>query len=64
MNWPQLVYEYAIGGAFFFGTLVLCFRPGANDMTNSSDRNTFIYLLAGFAGYLLFCVAWILLANR
>jgi hypothetical protein len=63
MNWPQLAYEYIVGGIFFAVTLYLCFRPGAGDMKNPSDRKTLIYLLVGFAYYLLAMTAWILLAT-
>jgi hypothetical protein len=63
MNWPQLGYEYTVGGVFFAVTLFLCFRPGAGDVKNSSDRKTLIYLLAGFVGYFTAMTVWILLAS-
>jgi len=63
MNWGQLVYQYAVGGLFFFVTLYLCFRPGASDTHNPSDKRALIYLLAGFAGYLGMHTLWIILAS-
>lgn len=63
MNWPELIYQYAVGGLFFFLTLYICFRPGASDPKNPSDRKSLIYLLIGFAGYLVAHTAWILLAT-
>lgn len=63
MNWPQLIYEYMVGGVFFAVTLWLCFRPGASDRRNPSDRRTLIILLAGFAYYLVATALWIVLAS-
>ena len=63
MNWPQLAYQYHVGGLFFFITLYLCLRPGASDLKNPSDRRAFIYLLIGFAGYLCAHTIWILIAT-
>ncbi len=63
-NWLQLAYQYIVGGLFFFITLYLCFRPGASDPKNPSDRRALIYLLVGFAGYLIMHTAWILFATH
>ena len=63
MIWPQLTYQYFFGGVFFFVTLWLCFRPGAGELDNPSDRRALIYLVAGFAGYLAMHLGWILLAR-
>lgn len=63
MNWLQLIYEYTVGGVFFFVTLYLCLRPGASDLKNPSDRRAVIYLVGGFAGYLGVITAWILIAS-
>lgn len=63
MNWPQLIYQYSVGGTFFFVTLWLCFRLGAADIKNSSDRKALIYLIAGIAGYFAFHTIWIILAT-
>ncbi len=63
MNWLELCYQYAVGGAFFFVTLYLCFRPGASDRENPSDRKALIYLLIGFGVYLAGHTVWILIAN-
>ena len=63
MNWTQLIYQYVVGGIFFFVTLYLCFRPGASDMKNPSDKRALIYLLVGFGGYLFAHTAWILFAT-
>jgi|YNPNPStandDraft_1061719.scaffolds.fasta_scaffold06748_3 hypothetical protein len=62
-NWPQLVYQYTVGGIFFFLTLALCFRTGAGDLRSASDRTSLIYVLAGLGGYLAFHIAWIVLAS-
>lgn len=64
MNWIQLAYQYGIGGIFFGVTLALCFRRGGSDPKNASDRRTRWICLAGFAGYLAFTTAWIILAQR
>jgi drug/metabolite transporter (DMT)-like permease len=64
MNWTQLIYQYAFGGAFFAITMYLCFRPGASDLSNKSDRKAFIYALVGFAGYLAMHICWIILVSR
>jgi len=64
VNWLQLSYQYAVGGVFFFLTLYLCFRPGASDLRNFSDRRALIALLAGLVGYLAFHTAWIVLASQ
>ena len=63
MNWLQLVYQYLVGGTFFFVTVYLCFRPGASDSSNPSDRRALFYLLIGFAGYLGMHTLWIILAS-
>jgi len=63
MNWTQLAYQYIVGGLFFFITLYLCFRPGASNCRNPSDRRALYYLLIGFAGYLAVHTAWIILAG-
>jgi hypothetical protein len=63
MIWPQLTYQYVVGGVFFFVTLYLCFRPGGDEVANPSDRRALVYLLAGFAGYLVMHLGWILLAR-
>ena len=62
MTWPQLAYQYIIGGLFFFVTLYLCFRPGASDRKNQSDRKTLWYLLFGLACYFTVHTLWIILA--
>ena len=64
MNWLQFGYQYVVGGLFFFITLYLCFRPGASDPQNPSDRRALIYLLIGFAGYLGGHALWIVVAGR
>jgi len=63
MNWAQLAYQYAIGGIFFLVTLYLCFRPGASDVNNPSDRRALRFLIIGFIGYLAMHTAWILIAT-
>jgi len=63
MNGPQLIYQYTAGGLFFFITLYLCFRPGANDLDDVSDRRALIYLILGFAGYFIMHSLWIILAT-
>ncbi len=63
MNWPQVIYQYTVGGIFFLVTLGLCLRLGAADMKNSSDKKAVIYLIAGFFGYLILHVAWVVLAS-
>jgi len=63
-NWPQLIYQYGVGGVFFFITLYLCYRPGASDSRNPSDRKALYYLLLGFAGYLAVHIVWIIIAGR
>jgi hypothetical protein len=62
-NWPQFAYQYIVGGIFFFVTLYLCFRPGASDPENPSDRRALKYLLVGFVGYALVHAAWVLFAT-
>lgn len=62
-NWLQFGYQYAAGGCFFFVTLLICLQKGASDLKNPSDRRAVIYLLAGFAGYMAFHLAWIILAS-
>jgi len=63
MNWLQLSYQYIVGGLFFFVTLYLCFRPGASELGNSSDRRALVYLIVGFIGYLAMHTAWVILAS-
>ena len=63
MNWPQVVYQYTMGGIFFVVTLCLCLRLGAADLRNSSDKKAVVYLIVGFFGYLIFHVTWIVLAS-
>jgi hypothetical protein len=64
MIWPQLVYEYLVGGLFFALTLWLCFRPGGSERRNPSDRRTLVALLSGLGGYFILYLGWILLATR
>jgi len=63
MNWPQVAYQYSVGGIFFLVTLLLCLRLGAADLKNRSDKKAVIYLIVGFFGYLIFHVTWIVLAS-
>jgi hypothetical protein len=63
MNWPQLVYQYGIGGVFFLFTLVLCLRFGAANMAVPSDRRTVHISVFGFFVYLGVHSVWILLAS-
>jgi len=63
MNWPQVIYQYTVGGIFFVVTLALCLGLGAVDLKNRSDKKAVIYLIAGFLGYLTLHVAWIVLAS-
>ncbi len=62
-NWPQLIYQYTLGGLFFFVTLALCFRSGASDLKVISDRRSLIYVVLGLVGYLTFHITWIVLAS-
>jgi hypothetical protein len=63
-NWLQLAYQYLIGGFFFTVTTYLCFKLGAGNLKNSSDRKVLIYLVFGFVGYLAMHTIWIILASR
>lgn len=63
MNWPQLVYQYGIGGLFFLVTLIMCLRLGAADMRVPSDRRTVWVSVFGFFAYLGVHSLWILLAS-
>ncbi len=63
MNWVQLAYEYLVGGLFFGVTLFLCFRAGAAQRSNWSDRRTLIISLLGLAGYFAVHLGWILAAS-
>jgi hypothetical protein len=62
-RWLQLIYQYVIGGLFFFITIYLCFRPGAADIKNPYDRRMLMYLIVGFAGYLSVHTVWVYLAK-
>ena len=63
MNWPQLAYQYGIGGVFFLVTLFLCIRLGAADLSVPSDRRTVWISVVGFFAYLAVHTTWILLAS-
>lgn len=63
MNWLQFGYQYLVGGLFFLVTFYLCFRPGASDLDNPSDRRAFIYLIIGFVAYLGGHALWIVIAG-
>ncbi len=63
MNWPQLAYQYGVGGIFFLVTLVLCLRLGAANMSVPSDRRTVLLSVFGFFAYLGVHTMWILLAS-
>ncbi len=63
MNWPQLAYQYGIGGVFFLVTLVMCLRLGAANMSVPSDRRTVWLSVFGFFAYLGVHTTWILLAS-
>jgi len=64
MTWLEFVYQYIVGGLFFFITMALCFRPGGSDISHPADRRSLFFLLLGFAGYFLAHAAWIILAAR
>lgn len=63
MNWLQLIYQYGVGGLFFTVSLALCFRAGAADRRNISDRRTLAICIAGLVGYFLINLVWILAAS-
>ena len=63
MNWPQLLYQYGIGGVFFLVTLLLCLGCGAVDGRVPTDRRTVWISVVGFFAYLGIHTAWILLAS-
>ena len=63
MNWLQLAYQYIVGGAFFAVTMALCFRKGASDTKNRSDRITLWISLFGLLGYFVFHAVWITIAE-
>jgi hypothetical protein len=59
MNWAQLAYQYGVGGAFFALSLALCFRPGAANRSNESDRRTLLVSVVGLLVYLALTAGWI-----
>jgi hypothetical protein len=63
MNWLQLIYQYGVGGMFFVISLALCFRSGAADRRNASDRRTLTLCVVGLGAYFLATLVWILAAG-
>jgi hypothetical protein len=63
-NLWQWVYEYTVGGVFFFITLWLCFRLGGAEADHPADRRTRLILILGLIGYFCGHGLWIYLASR
>jgi len=63
LNGWQWLYQYSIGGLFFFLTLWLCFRLGGAEADHPADRRTRRILILGLIGYAGGHGLWILLAS-
>lgn len=63
-NLGQWLYQYSVGGAFFFVTLWLCFRLGGAEADHPADRRSRWILILGLIGYFCGHGLWIFLASR
>lgn len=57
------LYQYIIGGFFFFLAIYVSYRKGAWSTANPVDRRTIRILIIGFVGYLCFHGLWIVLVS-
>lgn len=62
MRWDSFIYYFVVGGLIFFISLLLSWRGGDHSWKRREDRRCVIYLLAGFAFYLLLYLLWQLYA--
>jgi hypothetical protein len=58
-----LVYQYAVGGIVFFGTIILAAKVRAISLSNKSDRSTVVLLISGFILFFLFHLIMILVSG-
>lgn len=58
-KWLPWIYQYGVGGLFFFITLWIAARNGALRRGNRSDRSLFWALLAGFFAFSAIHGLWI-----
>ena len=62
--WSSFIYQYAVGGFFFFLALFLGIRKGVLKMDRRGDRITLAVLIGGLLFYFCFHGLWMLWASR
>lgn len=62
MNLSSLIYQFIIGGAVLLAALIISWRSGDYAWNKREDRRTFIYIILGFALYLILHILWQLYA--
>lgn len=61
--WIPWIYQYAVGGAIFFGSLFLAWRSGALRLGDRNDRRLCTVLVGGYFLLMAFHGAWIHLVS-
>jgi hypothetical protein len=62
-KWLPWLYQYGVGGVFFFGTLILAIRAGALRLGDPADRRLFVLLVGGFFLFLAVHGSWVALVH-
>lgn len=62
--WICWLYQYAVGGALFFGALGLAVRSGAASLSLPRDRRLIAVLLVGYFALALIHAGWIAAVTR
>lgn len=62
--WQSIVYQYAIGGAFFFLIIFWALKTKALKMTSKEDKKTLATLLIGFVFFLGVHTGWTYLVTK
>lgn len=61
--WTPYLYQYGVGGFFFFLAIAVAGYKGAFDLDHSSDRRMILLLIMGFVFYASLHGGWILLVE-
>lgn len=58
-QWLCYVYQYGVGGVFFFGSIVLAVKSGAHVLTDRINRSVVAGLVIGYFAFMLIHGLWI-----
>ncbi|MCR9141934.1 MAG: hypothetical protein NXI24_06755 [bacterium] len=59
--WTPYLYQYGVGGFFFFLAIIVAGYKGVFELSHPSDRRMVLFLVLGFVFYASLHGGWILL---